>query len=194
MDILSLITSQLNNPDVLNQLGSKVGANPDQVQKLAQLGLPTMLEALNRNASNPEGAQALAGALDKHQIDNVDDISGFLNNVDINDGTKILGHMFSDKNDRVQNNLSQQTGLAGGQVTDLLAQLAPLLLGAMGTQKKQQGLDAGGVAGLTSQLTGMMGQSGGGNIMNMASKFLDADNDGSIIDDVGGLLGKFFKR
>ena len=45
MDILDLITNQLNNPDVLNQLGTKVGANPDQVQKLAQLGLPTMLEA-----------------------------------------------------------------------------------------------------------------------------------------------------
>ncbi len=69
MDILDLITSQLNNPDVLNQLGGKVGASPEQVQKLAQLGLPTMLEALNRNTSNPEGAQSLAGALDKHQLD-----------------------------------------------------------------------------------------------------------------------------
>lgn len=30
--------------------------------------------------------------------------------------------------------------------------------------------------------------------MGLASKFLDADNGGSIIDDVGGLLGKLFKR
>ena len=194
MDILDLITSQLNNPDVLNQLGGKVGASPDQVQKLAQLGLPTMLEALNRNASNPEGAQSLAGALDNHQIDTHDDISGFLNNVDTNDGAKILGHMFSDKGGRVQNNLSQQTGLDGGQVSNLLSQFAPLLLGMLGSQKKQQGLDAGGVADMTSQLTRMLGQSGGGNLMGLASKFLDADNDGSIIDDVGGLLGKIFKK
>ncbi len=194
MDILDLITNQLNNPDVLNQLGSKVGANPDQVQKLAQLGLPTMLEALNRNASNPEGAQSLARALDNHQIDNLDDISGFLNNVDTNDGSKILGHMFADKSGRVQNNLSQQTGLDGSQISNLLSQFAPLLLGMMGSQKKQQGLDAGGVADMTSQLTGMLGQSGGGSLMGLASKFLDADNDGSIIDDVGGLLGKLFRK
>ena len=194
MDILDLITNQLNNPDVLNQLGTKVGANPDQVQKLAQLGLPTMLEALNRNASHPEGAQSLARALDKHQIDNLDDISGFLNNVDTNDGSKILGHMFADKGGRVQNNLSQQTGLDGSQISNLLSQFAPLLLGMLSSQKKQQGLDAGGVADMTSQLTGMLGQSGGGNLMGLASKFLDADNDGSIIDDVGGLLGKLFRK
>lgn len=194
MDILDLLTNQLNNPDVLNKLGQQVGANPDQVQKLTQLGLPTMLEALKRNASDPDGAQALAGALDSHQLDNFDDLSGFLNKVDVNDGAKILGHMFSDKTNRVENNLAQQTGLAGNQVNGLLAQLAPLLLGALGSQKKQQGLDAGGVSDLTGQLTGMLGKSGGGGIMDMASKFLDADNDGSIIDDVGSLLGKFFKR
>lgn len=194
MDIFDLLTNQLNNPEVLNKLGQQVGANPDQVQKLTQLGLPTMLEALKRNASNPDGAQALAGALDNHQLDNFDDLSGFLNKVDVNDGAKILGHMFSDKTNRVENNLAQQTGLAGNQVNGLLAQLAPLLLGALGSQKKQQGLDAGGVSDLTGQLTGMLGKSGGGGLMDMASKFLDADNDGSIIDDVGSLLGKFFKR
>jgi len=194
MDILDLLTNQLNNPDVLNKLGQQVGANPDQVQKLTQLGLPTMLEALKRNASDPDGAKALAGALDNHQLDDFDDLSGFLNKVDVNDGAKILGHMFSDKTNRVENNLAQQTGLAGNQVNGLLAQLAPLLLGALGSQKKQQGLDAGGVSDLTGQLTGMLGKSGGGGLMDMASKFLDADNDGSIIDDVGSLLGKFFKR
>mgnify|MGYP001498753811 FL=1 len=132
--------------------------------------------------------------MDKHQIDNLDDISGFLNNVDTNDGSKILGHMFADKGGRVQNNLSQQTGLDGSQISNLLSQFAPLLLGMLGSQKKQQGLDAGGVADMTSQLTGMLGQSGGGNLMGLASKFLDADNDGSIIDDVGGLLGKLFRK
>jgi len=194
MNIIDLLTSQMGNTDVLNQLGKSVGANPDQVQKLTQLGLPTILEALNRNASTPDGAQALAGALDQHQDANLDDVTGFLQNVDTNDGANILKHVFGDKSQRVQNNLANQTGMDGGQVSNLLNQLAPLVLGALGQQKREQNLDAAGVSGLTGQLTEMLGQGGSGGIMGLASKFLDADHDGSIVDDLGKLLGGFLKR
>ncbi len=194
MNIIDLLTSQMGNTDVLNQLGNSVGASPDQVQKLTQLGLPTILEALNRNASTPDGAQALAGALDQHQDVNLDDLTGFLQNVDTNDGANILKHVFGDKGQRVQNNLANQTGMDGGQVSNLLNQLAPLILGALGQQKKEQNLDAAGVSGLTGQLTEMLGQGGSGGIMGLASQFLDADHDGSIVDDLGKLLGGFLKR
>lgn len=194
MNIVDLIANQMGNPEVLNQLGQSVGANPDQVQKLAQLGLPTIMEAINRNASTPEGAAALAGALDQHQDANVEDLGGFLQNVDVNDGANILKHVFGAKGDRVQNNLAQQTGLDGSQVSGLLQQFAPLILGALGKQKKEMNLDAAGVSDLTSQVTGMLGQSGGSGIMDLAAKFLDADQDGSIVDDLGKLLGKFLKR
>lgn len=194
MNIIDLLTSQISNTDVLNQLGKSVGASPDQVQKLTQLGLPTILEALNRNASTPDGAQALAGALDQHQDVNLDDLTGFLQNVDTNDGANILKHVFGDKGQRVQNNLANQTGMDGGQVSNLLNQLAPLVLGALGQQKKEQNLDAAGVSGLTGQLTEMLGQEGSGGIMGLASQFLDADHDGSIVDDLGKLLSGFLKR
>lgn len=194
MNIIDLLTSQISNTDVLNQLGKSVGASPDQVQKLTQLGLPTILEALNRNASTPDGAQALAGALDQHQDVSLDDLTGFLQNVDTNDGANILKHVFGDKGQRVQNNLANQTGMDGGQVSNLLNQLAPLVLGALGQQKKEQNLDAAGVSGLTGQLTEMLGQGGSGGIMGLASQFLDADHDGSIVDDLGKLLSGFLKR
>jgi hypothetical protein len=195
MNIQELIMKQMSNPEVLDQLGKTVGANPEQVQKLAQLGLPTMLEALNRNAGTPEGAQALAGALEQHQDTNVDDLAGFLKNVDTQDGAKILQHVLSGKSDRVQNNLARQTGLDGSQVSGLLQQFAPLLLGLLGNQKKEENLDAAGVAGLTSQLTNTLGQSGGGGgLMGIAAQFLDADKDGDIVDDLGKLLGGFLGK
>jgi hypothetical protein len=195
MNIQELIMKQMSNPEILDQLGKTVGANPEQVQKLAQLGLPTMLEALNRNAGTPEGAQALAGALEQHQDTNVDDLAGFLKNVDTQDGAKILQHVLSGKSDRVQNNLARQTGLDGSQVSGLLQQFAPLLLGLLGNQKKEENLDAAGVAGLTSQLTNTLGQSGGGGgLMGMAAQFLDADKDGDIVDDLGKLLGGFLGK
>ena len=192
MDFMSLIKDQLNNPEILSQLGKTVGADADQVSKVTQLGLPALLEGLNRNAQTPDGAQALATALDQHKDDSVNDLSGFLQNVDQNDGAKILSHVFGGKKDKVQNNLAKQTGLQSGQVSGLLTQLAPMLLGALGNQKKEDNLDAGGIASLLPSLGSLLGGSNSGGLSGIAS-LLDADKDGDIMDDLKGLLGKFLK-
>lgn len=194
MDILKLITSQLENANTLSQMGNSVGADPSQVKKLVQIGLPTLLEGLNRNASTPQGAEHLAGVLDKHQDDKIDDLDSFFGKVDVRDGAKILRHVFSNKNDMVHNNLAEQTGLNMDQVSKLMSQFAPLIIGALANQKKTQNLDSNGVANLTSSLAKMMGQSDGGNLMSMATKFLDSNNDGDIKDDIGKLIGGLFKK
>lgn len=192
MDIMDLISKQLSNPDILKQIGNSVNAKPDQVEKVAKLGLPTMLEQLNRNTNDKEGKLALANALEQHKDDNVDDIAGFLKGVDTKDGAKILEHVFSNKNQRVQSTLSKQSGMNTSQVSRTMAMLAPMVLGILGNQKKSQNLDADGVSNLVSQVTNSMG--GNSALMGMATKLLDADGDGDIMDDIGGLLGKFFKK
>ncbi len=191
MDIIKLITSQLNNQETLNQLGQSVGANPDQVQKLTQMGMPMLLQALGQNASTQEGAAALSSALEQHQDDDVADINGFFKGVNTQDGAKILQHILPGKTEKVQQNLARETGLDAGQVSGLMTQLAPLLLGALGQQKKQQNLD---VAGISGMLGGLLGQGGDKNMMGMVKNLLDADNDGNIMDDVGKLLGGFLKK
>lgn len=191
MDILKLISDQMNNQGTLSKLGESVGAEPSQVQQLAQLGMPALLQALGRNASTSEGAAALDNALAQHQDDNVDDVEGFLNNANTDDGAKMLQHIFAGNNDLVQNNLAKQTGLETSQVSGLMAQLAPLLLGALGQQKKQQSLDSSGIAGL---LSGLSGQGGDSGLMGMVTNLLDSDKDGSIVDEVGGLLKGFLKK
>ena len=191
MDLLKLLTNLSSNQTALNQLNQSVDAKPTQVQKLVQLGLPMLMEALNRNASTPQGAQALTSALEQHQEDNTDDLTGFIEKVDTEDGSKILQHVFENKNQMVQNNLSKQTGLNTNQVGSLMAKLAPLMLGALGNQKKAQNLDATGVASLASTLTKGLQQSGGGNLFSLAKQLLDADKDGDIMDDLGNLFRKF---
>lgn len=187
MDILKLLNSQ----ETLNKLGQSVGASPSQVKDLTSLGIPALLQAMDRNASTPEGASSLAGALEQHQDDNIDDLDGFLSKVDKDDGAKMLQHIFSGSNDRVQNNLAKKTGMKTDQVSGLMTQLAPMLMGALGKQKKQENVDASGISGL---LSGLKGQAGGSGIMGIVSNLLDSDDDGSIIDDVGGLLKGFFKK
>lgn len=175
----------------MSKLSQSVGAEPSKVQQLTQLGLPALLQALGRNSSTSEGAAALENALAQHQDDNVDDVERFLNNADTDDGARMLQHIFAGNNDRVQNNLAKQTGLETSQVSGLMTQLAPLLLGALGQQKKQQNLDSSGIAGL---LSGLSDQGRNSGLMGMVTSLLDSDNDGSIIDEVGGLLKGFLKK
>lgn len=192
MDLIDLLGNQLSNPDILKQLGKSINASPKQVESAAKIGLPAMVEQISRNASTKEGRDSLAKALDQHKDDDISDIVGFLKGVDTKDGSKILQHVFSGKNDKVQNSIAKQSGLDSSQASGLMSMLAPMVLGAMGNQKKSQNLDANGVANLTSQLTKSMGKNT--DLMGMATKLLDSDGDGDIMDDVGGLLGKFFKK
>jgi hypothetical protein len=154
MDIMNLITRQLNDPKVIEQLSKSTGAKPGQVEQLAQEGLPLLLQALQQNAANPEGAKSLDKALEEHKDDKVDDVLGFLKNVDTNDGAKIIQHIFSSKSEAVQEDLATKAGANKNQVSALMIQLAPLVLGALGNQKKTQAGSQGDITGLIGNVIG----------------------------------------
>jgi hypothetical protein len=191
MDLIDLI-KKLNNDDVLDQVSQSIGVKPQQVKKVTQLGLPTLVEAMNRNTKTQEGAQSLARALEQHQDDEVDDLSKYIRHADAHDGEKILRHVFTDKSERVENRIAKQTGLDMSQIIGILAQFAPLILGLLGKEKKEKNLDYSGVADMTSTLTNQLGGESGSELMDMVSQFLDSDQDGDITDDLGNLFGGLF--
>jgi len=193
MDILELLQNLSGNSSALKQLNKKIDAEPAKVEKAVQISIPMLMEALNRNTNNPQGSQSLAKALEQHQDDNVNNLENFLQNVDTEDGSKILQHIFSNKNQAVQNNLSKTTGLKQDQVGSILASLAPMLLGFLGNQKKAQNLDANGISKLTSSLSQNLQSSSGGSLFSLATKLLDSNKDGSIIDDILNMFGKVKK-
>lgn len=188
MTQLNDLLSQLTKSSVVKTMGKQVAAQPDQVKQLIQLGLPTLLQAMNQNASTPQGAKALSKALDDHKEDPVSNISAFLKNVDTQDGAKILGHVLGSKSSGVERKLSAQTGLQPNQVNGLLTQLAPLVMGLLGQQKAQQGISTDGIGML---LGGLLGNS---DMLGMVSSLLDSDKDGDVMDDVSKLLGGFFGK
>lgn len=190
MDAMKWMTEQLSDPAVLKKISQTVKAEPAQVKEVAELGLPTLLGAMGRNSDSEEGALSLFKALEQHQEDPVDDVAGFLDKIDLQDGSKILQHVLGGKSGRVEQTLSQKTGLANNQVSQIMAQLAPILLGVLGQQKKKQNLNP---ADPSQLLGGMLKGGSGGGMMDMVSNLLDADNDGDIKDDVGKLLKGFLR-
>ena len=75
----------------------------------------------------------------------------------------------------------------------MLQMLAPIVLGALGQQKKENNLDAGGLNALTSMLSGTLGgNEKASGIMGLVTNMLDANKDGNVVDDIMGMVGNFF--
>ncbi|MGB4589912.1 MAG: DUF937 domain-containing protein [Clostridiaceae bacterium] len=194
MDISSMLDSILKDPSILQTLGNKVNADPEEVKKAATLGVPTIIEALNRNANSSEKKEALAKALDDHKDDDIDDLTNFLNNVDPDDSQKMVGHILGQDKSKVENSISKSSGLGIGQVSGLLSMLAPILIGMLGKKKKEANVGVDGLSDLTGSLGGLLGKGGAGGLMGMATKILDQDGDGDFMDDLGGIFGGLFGK
>ncbi|WP_109853373.1 DUF937 domain-containing protein [Aquimarina sp. AU58] len=186
--ILDLLNSPMGK-QIINGVSSQTGQSQDKTGDLLSMAMPVLMGAMQRNASTPEGASGLLGALTgKHTGGILDNLGGlFDGGVDqsvTNDGAGILGHILGNKQPAVENALSQKSGIDAGSVAQILKVAAPILLGVLGKQAKQNNVnDASGLSGL---LGGMSG--GGTKQQSLIESFLDADGDGSILDDVAGML------
>jgi hypothetical protein len=105
----------------------------------------------------------------------------------------ILGNILGGSNvPQIQQGVSKATGLDPNKIGALMAILAPMIMGALGKVKRQQGLDAGGLARVLESDRQTIEQRV--PEANNISKFLDSNRDGKIdmkddIAKVGMALG-----
>ena len=178
----------------LGQLAEQVGGNEGQVKNGVMAALPAMLTALSKNTGTEKGAQELNNALEtKHDGSILNNLSGYLSNPDLKDGAGILNHLFGSQTSNVANAVSQSSGLDSNGSMKMLQMLAPILMGMLGQQKKQNNLDAEGIGNLTSMLASNFGsEAGASGIMEAVTNLLDANKDGNVMDDIMGMVGKLF--
>ncbi|HVS14796.1 MAG TPA: DUF937 domain-containing protein [Thermoanaerobaculia bacterium] len=214
-DLLDLIGSQLG-PDAVSQLSRRIGADPGATSKGIETALPLLLGGLARNASRPQGASALAQALERdHAPDLVDNLGALLggggrgggglgallgaasemfgggsaaaSQPKALDGAGILGHILGSKRAPVETGVSRASGLDKGQVAKLLMMLAPLVMSALAKSKQQSNLDSGGLADLLGRQRAEVEQRTPQMKGGGLLDLLDRDNDGSIADDIASL-------
>lgn len=190
-DITQLLTQQLLGGG-LSQISQQIGADKDTTGQALSAAMPLLLSALANNASKPQGAQALHTALAQdHDGAILNNLDGFLSNPQAANGAGILSHVLGDRRDTVQNGLAQGTGLDAGSIGQLLEIAAPLVMGALGQQQQQQGLDANGLSAYLGQQQ-QAAQAANPDLMGMVGNLLDMNKDGSPLDDILRLAGKFF--
>lgn len=176
--------------DTLNQLlepradeiGKRIGADSGKTRSAIQAAVPALLAALSANASQGTG---LRQAIEKdHDGSILDDINGYLGGTAklsprTTNGAGILEHTLGERQPGVQKALSDKSGLDIGSIGNLLALLAPIVLGMLG---KRSGAAGGGSS------SGGFGLDDIGDLLNREKDDARGKNPdlGDILDSVGG--------
>jgi hypothetical protein len=188
--ILDLLNSDLGKT-LINGVSSQTHQPQDKTQEVLTMALPVLMQAMRRNASTPQGAEGLLNALNsKHDGSILDNLGNIFNNgIDenvVSEGEKILGHVLGSKQVTVQKTLAVKAGVDDNTVAQILKVAAPILMGVLGKETKQNNVNS------PSAIEGLLGGLLKGNSPQQEQSFLesilDADGDGSVIDDVAGMV------
>ena len=191
------IFSQLSGP-MLQQISQQLGTGQAQTAGAISAALPMILGALGRNASQPQGAEALFGALSRdHQGSaglGIGDILGaVLGGAQSRqtDGLGQLGHIFGGRQQQAVSGLGQATGLGNDRAQQLMKILAPVVLAYLAKRMFDQ-RQAGAQQGAPNVLGEILGQEErqvrqqGGLGGGLLGAVLDQDGDGQL--GLGDLL------
>lgn len=203
-DLMDLFQGQIGN--VLAQQAARTLGIEDQNQAehAVDSTITTLLNAISRNVSTADGAAGLAGALERdHDGSILDDITGFLGgtkqaeNTSMLNGAGILKHVLGGKQNIAVEMLGKMTGLDKSKNGQLLMMMAPVVLGMLGKQKKENNLDQTKLADLVVRGTENYNRRTPTDT-DFITKILDRDGDGSAMDDIANfgmktLFGKIFK-
>jgi hypothetical protein len=197
--LLAMLSQQIDSQTV-RQIGGQLGVDQKTAGSAISAALPVLMGALARNTQDGGGAGALASALDRdHDGSILDDIGGFLGQSGQAQsmGEAILGHVLGGgQTQAAKQAIGKSTGLNAGQVGQLLAMLAPIVMGFLGRQKRSEGLDGGDLSAMLGKERQRIenAQPGAGGLL---SQILDQDGDGDVGDDLvnlgSKLLGGFLK-
>lgn len=187
LNIGELLNQSIGENEV-QQISSQLGEDPQTTGNAISAALPLLLGGLSQNASSDAGASSLMSALDRdHDGSIMDDLAGYLGSSSSGQGGSILGHIFGGQQGAIQQGVSQASGMDMSKVAMLLPMLAPIVMGALGRARQSGQVDQGSLAGMLGQGQASLG--GGEGLMGALSQILDQNRDGSMVDDVGGLLG-----
>jgi hypothetical protein len=184
------LLSQLQG-EPLQQMSHQLGIEPAQASAAVSAALPLLLGALGRNTAQPQGAQALFGALQKDHAGL--DIGSVLGSVlgGGGQGGQILGHIFGGSQPRAEQGLGQATGLGGDKAGMLLRLLAPIVMAYLAKrmfgQRQSGAIASDGSQAASPQVLGdILGQEHqrvsqqGGAAGGLLGAVLDRDGDGDV--------------
>src|SRR5262249_7527931 len=111
-NLVDTVLGHLSDPQI-EQIAAQLGTSPDQARNSLEHAVPLIVGGMAHNASTPDGADALHGALGDHAGQSMTDVlAGVLGGgAGSGSGGSILGHIFGSRQDAANQGLGQATGL-----------------------------------------------------------------------------------
>jgi hypothetical protein len=192
MNMITQMITQKVGGAAAGMLAQRLGISESTAQTAVQLAVPVIVAALARNASQPQGAQDLHQAVaSDHDGSILDQLTSYMGNPQAANGSGILSHVLGGDRPAVESNLAQATGMDQNSAGNLLEMVAPLVMGAVGREQQQNGLDPNGLSQFLAQQ--QQAQPADPGLMGSISSMLDSNRDGSVTDDLSRIAGNFFK-
>ncbi len=205
-DLVQTLLSSFDANSV-KAISQQLGMSPQNTGNAIQAALPLLLGQMGRNASQPEGANALMGALQRDHTGV--NLSGLLGSVlgavggsqaqsagpSLADGMAILGHVFGGGG--TQRAAAPQVptvpGLDSASSAKLMAMLAPLVMGALGRMAQGGQLSANSLGSLLGGESQRVAQAPSSMLGGLMGAVLDRDGDGQVgLGEIAQGLGSLF--
>ena len=113
----------------IDDIARTLGIDPQQAMEAVSAVVPALIGGMQANAADPAGAASLTKALGDHAGQSISSVD----EVDVEDGEKIVRHVFGDQSDQVVQQLGG-LGLGSGLISKLLPMLAPFILSWLGSR------------------------------------------------------------
>lgn len=190
--ILDLINSEMGQ-QLISGAGDQMGLDKKSTSTALSTAIPLILGAMKNNSGSAQGSEQLLNALDNSRhsggsmLDNLGGIlgGGSIDQDVMDDGGKILGHLFGGQENNAASTLSKSSGIDAGSAMNLLKVAAPFIMSYLSKQKTQNNISD--QAGLGDLLGGMLGGQGS-TMESMASLIQGFDSNDSSVDDIAGLV------
>ena len=184
----SLLSGQ--NGQLIAQLARSSGIGEKDVQNVLGQLLPAVSKGIKGNASSSEGLGELVTALGKgnyqRYLESPEELAG---QAATDEGNAILGKVLGgrDASRGVAEQAAKTTGIDSSIIKQLLPLVATMAMGALSKETTDSPIGGRGQSLDMSSLTG----ADASPVIGMITSFLDADNDGSITDDLLNMAKKF---
>ncbi|KAA9300834.1 DUF937 domain-containing protein [Aerococcus sanguinicola] len=189
--LLGMLTGQGDQSN--DSLAKQANVSSGDFGKIMTLGLPMIMKAINRNSQDKSGVDSLNQALNDHdKADQFDSIDQAVEQVDHEDGDKILNHVFKDQNEKegIIDKIAQALNMDTASVKRTLVVLAPMVLMYLAHRRKSNNVsaeDMGQEADRASrEVEGQARQEGG----SLLERVLDAVTVDENQTEDDSLLGK----
>jgi len=193
---MNLLESLLGNDSqhVVSELAKQLGVGENDARAAAGELIPALGRGLRNKSATDSGLDNLINALGKgNHGQYLDNLSNLGAQNSINDGNSILGHIFGNKevSRNIANHGAQKSGLSATLMKKALPILATLVMSSLSKKFLGGGnKSSGGLFGGNNNNDIFSSGVAANQNRGMLEKFLDADKDGSIMDDLLSLAVK----